>query len=508
MKTYPITLQPDGEVHWDIAPGALRQISNFVPLQRGSYATFAPHVSANKVADYDATVYPVAGGIVRLPNDSVRAFMFNKRSIYELLSTSAATNRSAATYSASTDTWTWTMFGDTCIATNKQDSVQASSSGAFAALSGSPPKAKLVVSQLGFVMLLNYDDGTDTPDGWWCSQIENPTGSWATSLSTQAANGRLYDTPGPITAAVALRDSVIAFKADSIYVGDYIGDTANGIIWGWRLVSDKVGCAAAHGVALVNDRLYFIHRTNVYEFDGAALRPIGDAIAHTLLRSLTATSIDGLNSVQAVVDQTNAVIIWAFDATGGDLLGECIAYNIASGKFSQCAPLATDSSGTSGTDFYATAVVKSTQSDLVKFLGVASDYTTTLFTGKTSASKSGIWYATYPGGAAAYYGGAVATVIVGIVGGDGVRVSRVLPRFRVFDGDDQDIDPVCTIVGSKSEADIVSGAALHIQSASWNAEEFCFDGTLQDRYVTVAMSFGGPVELSGIGLDAVASAKR
>lgn len=508
MKAVPLNLQPDIESSWEYSPGALVSVNNMVPLRRGSYASFSVHITENSLASYALTTYPVIAGIVRLPANTVRAFAFNKASIYELTSTSAATDRSkGGGYSASTTTWTWTMFGAACIATNKLDNVQYSTSGAFADMSGSPPKAQLVVSQLGFVMLLNFNDGTDTPDGWYCSPLENPTGSWTTSLSTQCAKGRLYDTPGPITAAVALRDSIIAFKADSIYIGDYYGDTTNGIIWGWRLISDKVGTSSVHGVAVLNDKCYFVHRTNVYEFDGAAVRPIGDAVAASYVNNIvTAGSI---GSIQACVDQAENLVFWLFPSSSVFNAGLC--YNVASGKFGSVSPLATADSGTLGTNYYATCVMKANQTDLASFIGVSTvDYGTMLLMGKLDGSNVGLWNGKYPGGTLGYISSVSAGVTTGSLGEGivGSRVLKVRPRFRRYVDDDQNTDPSGTIYGSHNEADVIQGTASHTAPLTWNLGQYCLDGVIEDRYINAAINFKGPVEISGLAIELVPGATK
>jgi len=164
--------------------------------------------------------------------------------------------------------------------------------------------------------------------------------------------------PGPITAACTLRDSIVAFKADSIYVGDYIGDTTNGIIWGWRLISDKIGCSAPHGVALLNDKLYFVHRSNVYEFDGAAVRPIGMPVINTLVNGLM-TGSGSLAYMQAIVDQREGLVFWFYPSQPGSpsVLDYALAYNVFTGQFGTVTSSAVKSTGTAGTDYYTTCAV-------------------------------------------------------------------------------------------------------------------------------------------------------
>ena len=512
MKFVTLNYQPDFDCGWEQSPGALLDCGNMIPRRRRSYATWTAHVDNGKIADYTRTTYPVTACIVRLPNNTVRWFAFERQAIYELTSTSAATDRSkGGGYSASTLTWTWTMFGNTCIAVNKEDNPQSSASGAFADLAGSPPKAQFVVSQLGFVMLLNYNDGTDTPDGWWCSQLENPTGSWTPSNSTQAANGRLYDTPGPITAACALRDSIVVFKADSIYVGDYIGDTTNGIIWGWRLISDKIGCSAPHGVALLNDKLYFVHRSNVYEFDGAAARPIGMPVINTLVNDLMISS-SSLTRMYAVVDQREGLVFWFYSSSGSnDVIDYALAYNVYTGQFGTVTNAAVKSTGTEGTDYFATCAVKTTQADLVTFLSSTGDPSTIVLMGKPNTTKTAAWLGAYPGAANEYDATRGSAFIdTGPIGNgdDGLRMDRIKPRWYRYVAADQAATPQGTLYGSKLESQLILDSGYsHTVGATWNSTELSLDGVIQDRYLKATINIGGPAEIAGLYLNAKLSAK-
>lgn len=512
MKFVPLNYQPDFDCGWEQSPGALLDCGNMIPRRRRSYATWTAHVDNGKIADYTRTTYPVTAGIVRLPNNTVRWFAFERQAIYELTSTSAATDRSkGGGYSASTLTWTWTMFGNTCIAVNKYDNPQSSASGAFADLAGSPPKAQFVVSQLGFVMLLNYNDGTDTPDGWWCSQLENPTGSWTPSNSTQAANGRLYDTPGPITAACALRDSIVVFKADSIYVGDYIGDTTNGIIWGWRLISDKIGCSAPHGVALLNDKLYFVHRSNVYEFDGAAARPIGMPVINTLVNDLMISS-SSLTRMYAVVDQREGLVLWFYSSSGSnDVIDYALAYNVYTGQFGTVTNAAVKSTGTEGTDYFATCAVKTTQADLVTFLSSTGDPSTIVLMGKPNTTKTAAWLGAYPGAANEYDATRGSAFIdTGPIGNgdDGLRMDRIKPRWYRYVAADQAATPSGTLYGTKLESQLILDSGIpHSVAATWNSTELSLDGVIQDRYLKATISIYGPAEIAGLYLNAKLSAR-
>lgn len=323
----PLVYAPDLDQSWGVNRGVCCFISGYVPTKRKTWANYAngPNQVMQNTTTWALATYgtPRAAYVFKNVLTGGRFFVCTggaKRRLIEMASTPSVTDRSkgATDYSASTVQWTMAAYGNAMIACNYYDAVQVSTSGAFADLSGSPPKAQLVATNMGFVVLADYDDGANQyGDGWACSALGNYT-SWAASLATQAANGRLLATPGRIRALVSLRDSIVAYKDDSIYIGDYIGDTVNGVIWEWRLVSHNVGCSSPHGVAVYNDVHYFLHKTGVYSFDGAQVANIGFGVHKAIVSRLV--DFQFLASAQIAVDDINGVIYFSFPfQTSGQL---------------------------------------------------------------------------------------------------------------------------------------------------------------------------------------------
>lgn len=199
--------------------------------------------------------------------------------IWEASSASTLTDRSrAGNYTAGglnfSAFFSFCQLGDTTIAANKSDALQSATSGAFADTTGSPPKAKFAVADQNQVVLLNYDGGTDTPDGWWCSDVGTTT-TWTPSASNEAKNGRLRDSGGAITAACAAPfGGVMAFKKNACYIGTYEGQPR---VRGWRLVSPKIGCQFPEAAIAADDVVYFVG-DDVYMFDGSRVVSITDGI--------------------------------------------------------------------------------------------------------------------------------------------------------------------------------------------------------------------------------------
>lgn len=183
------------------------------------------------------------------------------------------TDRSGTAYNA-TDTlgglWSWSQFGAITLAINKFDTLQAATtgSGSFAAVSGAP-KASVVMTVGGptspFAMLLNYNDGTDTPDGIFWSALADYT-NWTPSTATQCGNVRMYEPVGPLIAGIKFRDGAIAWKEDAMFVGTFIGPPT---VWQWQRVASDCGCAAKYLNTSSADKVFFADKRGVWMFDGS-----------------------------------------------------------------------------------------------------------------------------------------------------------------------------------------------------------------------------------------------
>lgn len=248
---------------------------NFIPTVNG---VSAPPSPIN--AGFPAIVDPVRGAaVVRLIDDTTRFFVGTQTALFEGTGSLTYTNQSkgGGYVGGAENRWCFVQFGNDTIATNRTDAMQVSNiSGAFADLGGSPPKASIVETCQGFVLAFDYNDGVnDYPDGWWCSALRNDA-SWTPSIATQAANSRLLDTPGKITAAKRLGNVMVAYKQRSMYLGTYVGPPT---IWDWQLIPGDVGCVSNEAIlTIIIDDVpchIFAGFDGLYIFDGSRPRFIG-----------------------------------------------------------------------------------------------------------------------------------------------------------------------------------------------------------------------------------------
>ncbi|MFA5135687.1 MAG: hypothetical protein WC505_07950 [Patescibacteria group bacterium] len=314
-------------------PGVVIDCTNMLPSTNGM-------VAAGQGADIgaDALVSQSYGAACLLQLDgSSRMFAATSTAIYELVSGSWVDRSKGGGYTANGD-WDFAQFGNVTIATNYKDAVQSSTTGAFADLAGTPPKARLVATAPGFVMLFSYNDGVNTfGDGWWCSGLYDHT-TWMPSPSTQAANGRLFDTVGEITAAKSLGSAMAVYKDDAVYLGQYVGPP---VIWQWTLVATDSGAYSQGSVVNVAGVHYFLGNNGLFMYDGSRPVPIGAQEVREWLRQNI--NPEHVGNIVSGYDSKRSIVFWFFPSmlsTG--ICDECIAYNTVTGKFGRFTKNVTD----------------------------------------------------------------------------------------------------------------------------------------------------------------------
>ena len=178
------------------------------------------------------------------------------------------TDASAAAYTAST--WSFCQFGNITIAASLGNAVQsrdATGGSAFANLAGSPPVAKICVTQSNCVLLFNL---TGAAHSFAVSDVGDHT-NWST-LEAVASTPILHRA-GPITAAVAFQDYVLAWKSSSVYRLRYVGSP---VYWTVELIADGIGAARMGSVCNCGSFVIFTGVQGAYIYDGASFRNIGD----------------------------------------------------------------------------------------------------------------------------------------------------------------------------------------------------------------------------------------
>ena len=253
----------------------------------------------------------------------------------QLISSAAWTDVSkAAGYATgSEDRWYWTTFGDIVIAANGNAVLQAYTMGTstdFADLAATAPVAKYVATVRGFVFAGNIN-GYPNRVQW--SQLENPSGAWTASVTTQADLQDLFgDTQvGQVTQIVG-GESATVFCENGVFRFTYVGGdfifTNDQIVRGNGTTAP--GSVAAHG-----DKIFFLGSDGFYVLDGGGVPiPIGEGINRTFLDEVYEAEYWRISSA---IDPRNSLYMVAYPTAGGTL-DKMLVYNWQANKWSVVVP--------------------------------------------------------------------------------------------------------------------------------------------------------------------------
>lgn len=315
-----IGFAPDAD---PFSAGVLTDCENLIPSVRGMKASPSP---AGIGVTALASAASGAAQVVRLDN-SRRLFVGTSSALYEWSSSWVDRSDVGGYALGSEDGWQFAQFGNIAIATAKTETLQESNTGAFSAISGAP-KARHIETANGFVMVADYDDGTDTPDGWYCSALRDHT-DWTPAIATQCANGRLVDSPGPIRALKSLANYAIAYKDGSIYLGQYVGPP---IVWAWQMVSSAVGAASPGCVAVTESMHIIMAKDDFVIFDGTRPQSVGNGVREWFF----GTELDRQYQyrVQSLHDKSAKVVRWFYPSRAASgTLDRWIAFNYQTGQW-------------------------------------------------------------------------------------------------------------------------------------------------------------------------------
>jgi len=307
-------------------PGVFTNCSNVVPTLKGFKG--APSPQTGELSPALAATCQGAAVIAKL-DDTTRTFAGSGTKLYEASTTSWTdrTRASGGDYAAASNVrWRFAQFGNVSLAVAKSDTLQSSSSGAFANVSGAP-KAAVVETVNNFVFLFNTNEATysDSPNRWWCSALGDET-DWTLSVATQCATGILVATSGSIKAGKRFGEGIIAYKSDSMYLGVYVGPPA---IWEFRLIPGEVGALSQEVVVNIgtnaDPRHLFMGKDDFYSFDGSRPVPLGDGrIKETVFGQIQRTKQE--LSV-AAHDESKSLIYWYYPSSDSNILDSCVVYN-------------------------------------------------------------------------------------------------------------------------------------------------------------------------------------
>lgn len=309
-------------------PGVITNATNIIPTLRG----FVGGTSGADVGMAALAAAALSASVNIKLDGSIRTFAATTTKIYEKNAATWIDVSRAAAYGASTvNPCRFAQFGNTSLAINKTDQLQSSSAGVFANLNA--PTASVMCVWKGFVLLGDTTDGGsgqtfgDSPARWWLSEYLNHAG-WTPAISTQCTTGQLLETPGAITGLKVLGEYVIAYKANSMYVGR---DAGSPEVLRFSLVPGNIGCASHEAIADTGTAHIFIGSRDIYLFDGNTPQPIGAPLREWFFADLDPAYTYRIRSRH---DKTNALVYFHYPRSGsGGALNGCIVYNYKSNKW-------------------------------------------------------------------------------------------------------------------------------------------------------------------------------
>ena len=225
---------------------------------------------------------------------------------------SDATRSGDAYACGTTDNWEFVQWGETILATNFFDEVQAITLGGtlFADLAGSPPNAKHITVARNFVILGNVNNGgTLIPNRVWWSGVADST-TWAQSAVTQADYEDIKE--GGDIQRLFGGEYAVVFHSRSIYRMNYVGSP---VIWQFDEVGHDTGLLAPGMAAQEGEVIYFLSPRGFFALNGGTqLRPIGsNKVDRFVLEDIDTGKLDHCSTV---VDSESHRVYFSYPGRG------------------------------------------------------------------------------------------------------------------------------------------------------------------------------------------------
>lgn len=306
-------------------PGVITDCDHFIPYLTGMEAAPTPVTPV----DVPVLADDCRGAVVATLLDGTRRiFAGTEEKLYEVAGGTWIDRSRVGDYNGGVDTrWSFTQFGSTSIAANRADVMQRSVGAGFVDIAGAP-SAEIVFSVGAFVMALNLNDGGEKPNGWHCCAAFDDT-DWTESIATQSASGQLVATPGALTAGLRLGEYAVAYKAKSMYLGQYVGSP---VVWDWILVpGGEAGCVGKEALCDIDGLHFFVGQDNFWVFDGTRPQPVGNE----KVRQWFFDQLDPQSSykTKCVFDRQQNRVTIAYASRGSEVCDSALVYHVKSGQW-------------------------------------------------------------------------------------------------------------------------------------------------------------------------------
>ena len=224
--------------------------------------------------------------------------------------------------------WNFTQFGNTVIAANNVNILQAytlGSSSLFADANASAPIAKFVTVVRDFVVAANLDAGSNSNKVQW-SNINDAT-NWTAGGASQSDFQIIAD-GGNITGLTGGEVGLILLDRAIVRMS-YIGSP---LFFQFDTISRGVGCVEGNSVVQYGAMTYFLGADGFYSCDGSTVTAIGTQKVDSWFYANA--NISKLNLMSSTIDPIRKIVVWKFiDNFANNIL---LVYNWQVQKWSSC----------------------------------------------------------------------------------------------------------------------------------------------------------------------------
>ena len=221
-------------------------------------------------------------------------------------STLALSNVSKTGNYTNVDRWRFAQFGDTVIAANDRDKLQAytlGSSSLFADLAAAAPIAKYVTVVRDFVVAANLDSGTNSNKVQW-SNINDET-NWTAGAASQS-DYQIIPDGGNITGITGGETGLILLERAVVRMS-YIGSP---LFFQFDTIARGLGCVNGSSIAKYGNLTFFLGEEGFYSCDGTTVTPIGnEKVDRWFYANANPSQLD---TMSATVDPFRKVVVWNF----------------------------------------------------------------------------------------------------------------------------------------------------------------------------------------------------
>lgn len=224
--------------------------------------------------------------------------------------------------------WNFTQFGNTIIAANNVNKLQAytlGSSSTFDDLSADAPVAEYVTVVRDFVVASSLDSGSNANKVQW-SNINDET-NWTTGAASQSDyqiisdGGNIHGMTGGEVGLIFLDRAIVRMS--------YIGSP---LFFQFDTISRGVGCVEGNSVVQYGSMSYFLGEDGFYSCDGTTVTPIGTQKVDSWFYANA--NISKLNLMSSTIDPFRKIVVWEFiDNFAQNTL---LIYNWQVKKWSSC----------------------------------------------------------------------------------------------------------------------------------------------------------------------------